>query len=184
MDVKLWFGPNNQTRSHLIELVLLHNMLQFSFGSLLDYRMSLNFNWHKLTGVKPASGLLHQGGIWVSRGGKNPIVCGGGGEGGFDGKRTICDRVQLLTLAKACNFFLRALFYRFCFRNRSRSASRGDHRKRGGTVTRLGGLGPWMPPPLGVGPVWKGQTIVWTNQSSHKGPYTPGRISCAIFTDV
>ncbi len=50
---------------------------------------------------EPAPGHLHQGGILISWGGKK-----GGGGGGSGGKRAICDRVQLLTLVKACNRFL------------------------------------------------------------------------------
>ncbi len=55
----------------------------------------------------------------------------GGGDSG--GKRAICDRVQLLTLAKACNRFLicAVLSVSLRFRNRSRSARRGEDEKWG-----------------------------------------------------
>ncbi len=77
-------------------------------------------NWTELevinTAPEPASGHLHQGGIWISWGGgghKSCCVCvcirGGG---------AICDRVQLLMFAKALE-------------NRSRWAMRGDDGKWG-----------------------------------------------------
>ncbi len=47
--------------------------------------------------------------VWGGGGG------GGGGGGDSAGKRAICDRVQLLTLAKACNRFLMCAVYRFHF---------------------------------------------------------------------
>ncbi len=51
---------------------------------------------------EPVPGHLHQGGILISRGGTNQVVC----VGVSGGKRAICDHVQLLMLAKACNRFL------------------------------------------------------------------------------
>ncbi len=83
-------------------------------------------------------------------------MCVSGVGGYLDGKRAICDRVQLLTLAKACNRFLMCavLLVSLRFRNRSSSARRGEDEKVGGTVTRLGGGGGCMarlssaPPPL------------------------------------
>ncbi len=84
-------------------------------------------------------GHLHQGGIWIYRGGTNHVVC-------------VCVwggvRLGSMPSVIACSYwcslkhwivFLYALFYRFHFRfrNRSHSARRGEDEK--GTVTSLGG---------------------------------------------
>ncbi len=94
-----------------------------------------------------APGHLHQGGIWISRGGTNHVVCvcfGGGGGGYSGGKRAIYDRVQLLTLAKACNRFLMCavLSVSLSLSKSIRFSKEGRGWKVGGTVTRLGGHGP------------------------------------------
>ncbi len=112
--------------------------------------------WTSIKGVwpEPAPGHLHQGGIWISRGGTNHVARtrrgGGGIRVGSVQSMIACSCWRSLKHAIA---FLCALFYRFHFRfrNRSRSARRGEDEKWGGTVIRLGGHSPRMPP-LGAGP--------------------------------
>ncbi len=68
-------------------------------------------------------------------------VCGGGGGGGgLGGKRAICDRVQLLLLAKACNHFLMcAVLSVLLSLSKSITFSKeGREWKVGGTVMCLG----------------------------------------------
>ncbi len=71
---------------------------------------------------------------------------------GSVGKRAICDRVKLLTLAKACNCFLMCavLSVSLSLLKSITFSKEGRGWKLGGTVTRLGGHGPRMPP-LGAG---------------------------------
>ncbi len=107
-----------------------------------------------ISGLFPetAPGHLHQGGICISRGGTNHVVCVGGGS---VGKRAICDRVQLLTLAKVCNRFLMCAVLSVSL-SHSKSitfSKEGRGWKVGGTVTHLGGYGPQMPP-LGANPAY------------------------------
>ncbi len=67
-------------------------------------------------------------------------VCGGGG--GSVGKCAICDRVQLLTFAKARNRFL-TCFIGSTFASEIDHVQQGGERmENGGTVTCLGGHGP------------------------------------------
>ncbi len=75
-------------------------------------------------------------------------VCVLGG-GDSAGKRAICDRVQLLMLAKACNRFLMCavLSVSLSLLKSITFSKEGRGWKVGGTVTRLGGHGPRMPPP-------------------------------------
>ncbi len=85
-------------------------------------------------------------------GGTNHVVCVCVCvEGGWDsgGKRAIYNRVQLLTLAKACNRFLMCavLSVSLPLSKSITFSKEGRGWKVGGTVTRLGGHGPRMPPP-------------------------------------
>ncbi len=74
-------------------------------------------------------------------------MCGGGG--GFDGKRTICDRVQLLTLAKACNFFLACSVLSVLLSKSITFSKEGRAWKVGGHSNSFGGARPMnAPPPL------------------------------------
>ncbi len=71
-------------------------------------------------------------------------VCGGGG--GLGGKRAICDRVQLLTLAKACNRFLMCVVLSVLLSLSITFSKEGRGWKVEGTVTRLGGTACECPP--------------------------------------
>ncbi len=69
------------------------------------------------------------------------------------GKHAICDRVQLLSLAKACKRFLMCavLSVSVSLSKSITFSKEGRGWKVGGTVTRLGGHSPRMPP-LGTSP--------------------------------
>ncbi len=98
--------------------------------------------------AEPAPGHLHQGGILISRGGTNHIVCVGGGV--FRWERAICDRVQLLTLAKVCNHFLMYAVLSVLLSKSITFSKEGRGWNVGGTVMGLGGMGHECP--LGAGP--------------------------------
>ncbi len=81
--------------------------------------------------------------MWRERGG-----CSVGK--GSVGKRAICDRVKLLTLAKACNCFLMCavLSVSLSLLKSITFSKEGRGWKLGGTVTRLGGGTARECPPL------------------------------------
>ncbi len=107
--------------------------------------------------AEPAPGHLHQGGILISRGGTNHVVCvcvwGGGWvkwEACHPWSRAVGDARESVQL------LLCVLFYRFSLPllKSIMFSKEGREWKVGGIVTRLGGHGPRMPP-LGAGPGFK-----------------------------
>ncbi len=134
----------------LVRLKWRHRVLKINTATLHQYR-NRTFNCD----TEPAPGHLHQGGIWISRGGggTNHIVCecvcvcvcvGVGGGMARECPPTICDRVQLLTLAKACSRFLMCtvLSVSLSLSKSIMFSKKGRGWKVRGTVTRLGG-GAW-----------------------------------------
>ncbi len=99
--------------------------------------------------LSPVPGHLYQGGIWMSRERhKSRCVCDRGeGGGGF-----ICDRVQLLTLAKACN----SLSYVSCFITFTfeivHIQQGGERMESGEHSNSFGGGGAW---PANAPPPWR-----------------------------
>ncbi len=75
-------------------------------------------------------------------------LCVGGAVSG--GKRAICDRVQLLTLAKACNSFLMCAVLSVSLSKSITFSKEGRGWKVGGTVTCLGGHGTRLAPALSL----------------------------------
>ncbi len=78
---------------------------------------------------RAGAGHLCQGGILISRGGTNHVLC--------VCVCVICDRVQLLTLAKVQSLSYVCCFVSFTFAFEIDHVQQGGERKVGGTVTRL-----------------------------------------------
>ncbi len=108
---------------------------------------------------EPAPGHLHQGAFEFLGGAQITFCVSGGGDSG--GKRAICDRVQLLTLAKACNHFLMCAVLLVSLSKLITFSKEGG----GGHSNSFGGARPTNAP-LGAGPA---STIQWERRCEEIG---------------